>query len=74
MPRRTRNSEVDYKYKRVQTKNPSKIGNFHSAFMADEGHKGQHLGFGTWMLLKVKIKTQYTNTKEYNKEGPLNIN
>ena len=25
------------------------------------------------MLLEVKIKTQYTNTKEFNKEGPLNI-
>ena len=25
------------------------------------------------MLWKVKIQTQYTNTKEFNKEGPLNI-
>lgn len=29
------------------TMNPLKIGNFHLAFMVDEGHKGQHLVFAT---------------------------
>ena len=32
------------------TMNPLKIGNFHLAFMVDEGHTGQHLVFATKML------------------------
>ena len=50
-----------------------KIGNFHFAFMADKGHKGQHLVLATKMLWQVKIQTQYTNRKEDIKEETLNI-
>ena len=47
MPRRTRNSEFKHKYKRVHNKDSFKIGIIHLAFMADEGHKGQHLVLAT---------------------------
>ena len=47
MPRRTRNSELEHMLKEFTTKNPLEIGNFHLAFIADEGHKGQHLVLGT---------------------------
>ena len=50
IPRTTRNSELKHKYKKFLIKNPFKIGNFYLAFMADEGHKGQHLVFATYML------------------------
>ena len=59
--------------KRFLSKSYFEIGNFHLVFIADEGQKGQHLVLATLMLCEVKIKTQYTNTKEFNKEGPLNI-
>ena len=39
--------------------------------LADEGHKHQYLVMATFMLWELKIKTQYTNIKEFNKEGPL---
>ena len=50
MPRRTRNSEFEHKYidmKQFLIKDPLKIGIFHLAFLADEGHKGQHLVLAT---------------------------
>ena len=29
---------------------------------------------GSWSLLSlIRVKTQYTNTKQFDKEGPLNI-
>ena len=47
MPRRTRNSELEHKQEKFLIKNPFKISNSHLAFMADEGHKGQHLVLAT---------------------------
>ena len=46
---------------------------FSLAFLTDEGHKGQNLVSTTKMLWKIKIQTQYTNIKEFIKEGPLEI-
>ena len=43
----TRNSELEHEYKKVSNQESFKIGNFYLAFMADEGHKGQHLFFTT---------------------------
>ena len=43
MPGRTRNSELEHKYKRFYKKESFKIWNFHLAFIADEGNKGQNL-------------------------------
>ena len=42
-----RNSELKQKYKKFLIKNPLKIGNFHLAFIADDGHKGQNLVLAT---------------------------
>ena len=46
-------------------KNHLKLGNFYLAFMAEEDHKGQHL--------EVKIKIKCISTKEFIREGSLNI-
>ena len=50
MPNRTTNSELEHKHKKFLIENSLKIGNIHLAFMADEGHKGQHLVFSLQML------------------------
>ena len=57
--------------RRFVTNSHFEICNFHLVFIADEGHKGQHLVLA--MLWEVRINAQYTSTKEFNKEGPLNL-
>ena len=47
MARRTSNSELEHKYKNVANQNPLRIGDFYMAFMADRGHKVQHLVLAT---------------------------
>ena len=47
MARRTKNSELEHKHKMVSEQKSFKIGNSYLVFMADEGHKDQHLVFAT---------------------------
>ena len=45
---------------------------FHLVFVRDEGHKGKNSVLAN-MPFEVKIQKQYPNTREFIKEGYLNI-